>query len=130
MEIRERLLEFKHCFDKSPVAVGIVKKIENQEGQVCDLYFCYSNQALADLIGRKLDVLQDTSLYQQFPIADSHWVEFYQLVVGSKEAHKAVMYSEESERYLKAYAYQMQEDYCVMILTDVTEEKLIELDLI
>ena len=95
MENKERLDDFRACFDDSPQPSCIIEMLKDDHGNFADFRFVYLNRALARLEGFDAEYVNGKCFYKLFDNADRKWLDFYGRAASAGAGISIVDYSPE-----------------------------------
>ncbi|MDD2980620.1 MAG: response regulator [Hespellia sp.] len=116
--IRSKLEQFHQVFDENPIPFMLYCLYPNHFGEYYKYEIAYMNDAAADLLNTKKELILGRSVTEISSIK----LEFLVQAHEGEERCRDILYDEKSKRHLDITCYRESENYVAMVLTDITEQ--------
>ncbi|MCX6826881.1 MAG: PAS domain S-box protein [candidate division Zixibacteria bacterium] len=127
--LRQSEEKYRLLLSQMPQGLAVHEVISDDAGKVVDYRFLDINASYEKLTGlRREDVLGKTVL-EILPGTEPYWIEKYGHVAITGEALQYENFSKELGRYFRVAAYSPQTGQFAVIISDISENKLMEEEL-
>lgn len=120
---------FRGLFENMTEAFALHEAVLDENGQMADYRWLLVNPAFVRVTGLKAEDITGKSQREVMPGEDPFWTGVYAKVVETGEAAHIEHYSPELKRHFRVYAYRNAPGQFVALFSDVTAQRVLELQL-
>lgn len=121
--------EFQLLVSQMRQGVAFHEVIRNEKGDVVNYRFIRVNDSFETMTGLKRENIIGRSVLEILPNTEKYWIEAYGRVATTGESYQYENYSIELDKYFTVSAYSSKRDHFAVIITDITENKKLEMAL-
>lgn len=118
--------KWRHLFENMTTGFALHDVICNTQGQVIDYRFIEINPAYELLTGLQANKIIGRTVLEVLPGTESYWIDTFGRVALTGEPTSYENYSKELERWYQVRTYSPKLGQFAVIVSDITERKLIE----
>jgi PAS domain S-box-containing protein len=125
--ISESEKKYRLLVEEMYQGLAVHQAIYDKNGNMVDYKFIDMNKSFENMLGIKKEDLLNKTVLEVMPETEKYWIETYEKVVKTGEPIEYENYSKEFDKYFHVIAYNNQLDQFATIVTDITQQKKLQM---
>lgn len=128
-KLNENEKKYRLLIEEMYQGLAVHQAIYDEKGKMVDYKFIDMNKSFEKILGlNKRDIL-NKSVLEVLPAVEKYWIETYEKVVKTGEPIEYENYSKALDKYFHVIAYNNQPDQFATIVTDITQQKKLQMQI-
>lgn len=127
--ISENEKKYRLLVEEMEQGLAVHQAIYDDNGEMINYKFLDMNKSFVQMLGIKKEEFVNKTVLEVLPETEKYWIDTYAKVVKTGEAIEFENYSKEFDKFFKVLAYKNQENQFATIVTDITKQKKLQLEL-
>jgi PAS domain S-box-containing protein len=127
--LRKSEQRYRQLFNSMTEMFQVIELIHDENGRASDYYYRDVNPAFEKLVGLSRETLVNRRVKELFPDVKDNWFELYDEVYKTGNSVRFENFGDILKKEFEIYAWKTLENNIAVILTDVTESKKTQKDL-
>lgn len=128
--LRKSEQRYRQLFNSMTEMFQIIELIHDENGKAFDYYYRDVNPAFEKLVGKSREQLLNRRVKELFPDVKDNWFEMYDEVYKTGNSARFENFGDILKKEFEIYAWKTLENNIAVILTDITESKKAQKDLL
>jgi PAS domain S-box-containing protein len=116
---------FRLLYTAMDQGLAVLEIIVDSQGKSVDYVFLNINDSYTKMFGVTRDMAIGKRIREVMPKVEQYWIDVFEKVALTGEPNSYENYLNTTGRYYSTYAYSLKENQLAVLVTDITERKLL-----